>query len=247
MMASSEGRTLCSRVFDRGGAGLRWFWGAKNGGSTITTAASSSPKSWASPVAMRPPNECPTTTGGPASKAPAARPTSRASRTNWRKSYASRHCERPMPLNGRRDDPPLAGEEGGDEAPPVSMGGAAMQEYETWLAPLAPGEGLDFSAVHADERALGLDRHDAFEPGRRRRLLPAERRQRRHGSRFGHANALMFRRLRTVQPRPCRRPRTSSPRHSARRAACLRSMRGRSCASRSCRKGGRPRSRRRRH
>ena len=61
MIASSEGRTLCSRDVARGGEGLRWFCGAKKGGSTITAAASSSPKSCASPTAMRPPKEWPTT------------------------------------------------------------------------------------------------------------------------------------------------------------------------------------------
>ena len=86
MIASSDGRTLCSLADERGGDGLRWFCGAKNGGSTITAAASSSPKSWASPTAMRPPNECPTTIGGPASYAPASCAAARASRTNWRKS-----------------------------------------------------------------------------------------------------------------------------------------------------------------
>src|ERR1700722_12567061 len=96
----------------------------------------------------------------------------------------------PHPAERRRDDAPFAGEEGGDEAPPIPMGGAAMQEYETRLAALAPGEGLDLSTVHADKRALGLDRHGPFEPPRRRGLLPAKSRKRRHGGRFGHANAL---------------------------------------------------------
>jgi hypothetical protein len=46
---------------------------------------------------------------------------------------------------------------------------------------------------------------------------------------------------RTAPPRPCRRRRTSSPPHSARRAACPRSAHGQLDARRSCRKGGRPR------
>ena len=153
----------------------------------------------------------------------------------------------PHAAERRRDDAPLAGEERGDEAPPVGVGGPAVQENETRLAALAPGEGLDLRALDGDERPLGLDRDHALEPRRRRRLLPAKSRERRHGVRVRpRERSLTFRRLRTVRPRPCRRRRTSSPRHSARRAACPRSARGRSAARRSCRKGGRPRSRRRR-
>ena len=82
----------------RGGEGGRMFCGAKKGGSTITAPANSSPKSRARPIATRPPNEWPTTIGGPASNAPPMRPASRASRTNCSNLYASRQSERPMPV-----------------------------------------------------------------------------------------------------------------------------------------------------
>ncbi len=87
-----------------------------------------------------------------------------------------------------RDDPPLAGEEWRDEAPPVSVGGSAVQKYEAWFAALSPGEGLDLRAIDRDESPLGLDCDHAFEPRRRGRLLPAKGRERRHGVRFGHAS-----------------------------------------------------------
>ena len=96
----------------------------------------------------------------------------------------------PHAAERRRDDAPLAGEERRDEAPPVAVRGAAVQEYEARLAALAPGEGLDLRAIDGDERPLGLDCDHAFEPCRRRGLLPAKGRERRHGVRFGHANAL---------------------------------------------------------
>ncbi len=48
-----------------------------------------------------------------------------------------------MPVNDRRDDAPLAGEERSDETPPVGVRGAAVQQDEAGLAALAPGEGLD--------------------------------------------------------------------------------------------------------
>ena len=96
----------------------------------------------------------------------------------------------PHAAERRRNDPPLAGEERGDKAPPVGVGGAAVQEYEAGLAALAPGESLDLRAVHGDERPLGLDRDHAVKPCRRRGLLPAKGRERRHGVRFGHADAL---------------------------------------------------------
>src|ERR1700722_20241340 len=96
----------------------------------------------------------------------------------------------PHAAERRRDDAPLAGEEGSDEAPPVPVGGAAMQEDETRLAALAPGEILALTAAHADKRALGFDRPHAFEPGWRGGFLPEKSRERRHGGRFGHANAL---------------------------------------------------------
>src|SRR6185437_6334808 len=121
----------------------------------------------------------------------------------------------------RRNDSPLVDEERSDEAPPVGMRGPAVQEYEPRLAALAPGEGLDLSALNRDERPLGLDRDRALEPRRRRRLLPAKGRERRHGVRFAHGDRLeALRRFRTGRPRPCRRRRTSSPRHSAPRASC---------------------------
>ena len=85
------------------------------------------------------------------------------------------------------DNAPLAGEERRDETPPVPVGGPAMQEYEAGLAALAPGEGLDLRAVEGDECPLRLDCDHAFEPRRRRRLLPAKGRERRHGVRFSHA------------------------------------------------------------
>ena len=96
----------------------------------------------------------------------------------------------PHAAERRRDNAPFAGEERGDETPPVGVRGSAVQEDQTRLAALAPGEGLDLRAIDRDERPLGLDRDDAFEPCRRRRLLPAKGRERRHGGRFGHANAL---------------------------------------------------------
>ena len=128
----------------------------------------------------------------------------------------------------RRDDAPLAGKERRDEAPPVGVGGAAVQQDEARLAALAPGEGLDLRAIDGDESPLGLDRHDALEPRRRRGLLPAKSRERRHGVSIRPRDALFrFRRLRTVRPRPCRRRRTWSRRHSARRAFCPRSAHAR--------------------
>ena len=186
MTASSEGLTLCSREFARGGEGLRWFCGAKKGGSTITTAASSSPKSWASPVAMRPPNECPTTTGGPASYAPASRPASRASRTNWRKSYAARQSERPMPLK-----------DGATTRRSPAKNGAMKLHQSPWAAPpcrkIRPGLPRSPQArvstcapSTATNVRSGSIATTAFEPRRRRRLLPAKGRERRHGGRFGH-------------------------------------------------------------
>ena len=96
----------------------------------------------------------------------------------------------PHAAERRRDNAPFAGEERGNETPPVRVGSSAVQEDETRLAALAPGEGFHLRAIDGDERPLGLDRDDAFEPRRRRRLLPAEGRERRHGGRFGHANAL---------------------------------------------------------
>ena len=96
----------------------------------------------------------------------------------------------PHAAERRRDNAPLAGEEWCDEAPPVAVRGSPVQEHEAGLAAIAPGEGLDLSAIDSNERPLGLDRHHAFEPCGRRRLLPAKRRERRHGVRVGQASAL---------------------------------------------------------
>ena len=63
--------------------------------------------------------------------------------------------------------------------------------------------------------------------------------------RVGHRRCL--RRLRTVRPPPCRPRRTSTRRHIARRAACLRSAHASHSARRSCHKDARSRSRHRQH
>ena len=121
----------------------------------------------------------------------------------------------PHAAERRRDNAPLAGEERGDEAPPVRVGGSAVQEDETRLAARAPGEGFDLRAIDRDERALGLDRDDALEP------MPAPAASAREkpraapwGSIRARRSSFEFRRLRTARPRPCRRRRTSSRRHS---------------------------------
>ena len=139
---------------------------------------------------MRPPKEWPTTTGGPGLVC------ARLARRFPRLADELAEIIRGPPIRTahagerRRDDAALTGEKRGDEAPPVGVGGPAVQEYEARLAALAPGEGLDLGALDGDERPLGLNRKHALEPRRRRRLLPAKGRERRHGVRFGHADAL---------------------------------------------------------
>ena len=236
-----------SRDIGRGGEGLRGFSGAKKGGSTITAPAISSPKSRASPIATRPPNEWPTTTGGPPRTRRPLAPASRASRTNCAEVVSGAPVRTAHAGEGSGDDAALAGEERRDERPPVGVGRPAMQEDQARPAALPPGERFDPRALDLDEGSLGLARDRALEPRRRRRLLPAKGRERRHEGRFVQADAPTgFTRLRTGPPRPCRRRRTSSRRRISRRAACLRSARGRSCARPTCRRGGRSRSRRRR-
>ena len=196
---------------------------------------------------MRPPNEWPTTTGGPASYAPAARADfPRLAHELVGNRRAARQSERPMPVN-----------DGATTRRSRAKNGAMKLHQSACAAPpcrkMRPGLPRSPQASVSTSRALDrrrttapAPRDRALEPRRRRRLLAAKGRERRHGVRFVHAAPFGLRRLRTGRPRPCRRRRTSSPRHSARRAVCPRSARGRSGASRSCRKGGRPRSRRRR-
>ena len=138
------------------------------------------------PIAMRPPNEWPTTTGGPAAWAPASRPL-RAPRERTGGGRRRTAVQTALPV---KDAPPHAAprEEQRDQAPPVGRGRAAV-EGATRLAALAPGQGLDLSALHGDERPLGLDGDSALEPWRRRRPLPTKGRKRRRRVGCGHAGA----------------------------------------------------------
>ena len=152
----------------------------------------------------------------------------------------------PHAAERRRDDAPFAGEERGDETPPVGVSGSAVQEDEAGLAALAPGEGLHLRAIDATNVRSGSIATTRSNHAGAGGFCPRKAASGAMGVDSGTRTLFKFRRLRTVPPRPCRRRRTSSRRHSARRASCPRSARGRSGARRSCHKGGRPKSRRRR-
>ena len=135
----------------------------------------------------------------------------------------------------------------GDEAPPVAVRGAAVQNRRPGL-PRSPQASVSTFApsTATKHRSGSITTARSNQPAQG--AFVRERPRAAPWGSFSHEpNALQaFRRLRTAPPRPCRRRRTSSRRHSARRGACPRSARGRPCARRSCHRDGRWRSRRRR-
>ncbi len=87
---------------------------------------------------------------------------------------------------GRGHDPMIAGEKRRDERPPVGVRRAAVQEHQSRLAALAPGQEFDLRALDLDEGPLRLLRDRLDEPRRRRGFLAVEGRKRRHQMRIVH-------------------------------------------------------------
>ena len=86
----------------------------------------------------------------------------------------------PHAAERRRDNAPFAGEERGNETPPVRVGSSAVQEDQTRLAALAPGEGFHLApstAVNVRSGSIATTRSNHAGAG----LLPAEGRERRDG------------------------------------------------------------------
>ncbi len=63
-----------------------------------------------------------------------------------------------------RRDIETARQERGDETPPISMRGVAMNEQQPWTRLIAPTQIMNARTLHRDETAFGLRSHRLFKP-----------------------------------------------------------------------------------
>ncbi len=77
-----------------------------------------------------------------------------------------------------RGDVVIAGEERGDERPPIGMRRIAVDQQQAGTCAVAPAQIMNARAIHFDETAFGLDGDGAVEPARAGRNGARQRRER---------------------------------------------------------------------